>query len=175
MVSITKKDLERWRDDSLSVASELGYDKNTLKEILVKSKLSILAGFPQSGIFFGYCNFAKYEIQVYENNLSTSFDFNFIKSLLKEKGMPQKVIDIVMKSLESITPREFFEVFNQSGMDHELIGHLYNEMAKQDSGEETSVYVQIEFAKARSGRAWEVIRNIMPVVLGYHKNIDELK
>ena len=62
-------------------------------------------------------------------------------------------------------------------MDHGLIGHLYNGIAGKRNDEVAAVEMQILLAKERSieEKNWARIFEAMPRVLGYHKNIAELK
>ena len=81
--------------------------------------------------------------------------------------------------MKSISQKKFFEVYNQSGMDHEIMGHLFHYLKGVRHDEEISVKIQIKFAKYRAkkigGKKWKEILKIMPMILGHHKNIDELK
>ena len=93
--------------------------------------------------------------------------------------MNSQTIEHIMNIYSSMSQAAFFEIYNQSGMDHELIGHVYNFLAGQDYGEAAAVNIQLQCAKARSGilfgRNWRRILTIMPIVLGYHKGLDHLK
>lgn len=91
--------------------------------------------------------------------------------------MPNNIIQKVMLAYRQVLPEEFSEIYNQSGMDHELIGHAYHYLKNEDCDESIAVKEQLKFSQARanSSKSWKIITEIMPVVLGYIKGIDELK
>jgi len=176
MRKITEKDIGRWKTNTVELAPKLGYEK--ILSRINNVKFYLCPGFPPVGNWYG--SFIYPEIRVYECNLSTEYlnksDSDIIKKELKKKGMPETDIDEIMRMLCSVSPEDFFEVYNQSGMDHE-IGHLYNYIAGRanDDEEKAASKFQIEFAKERNTNAWKCIRKIMPKVLAYHKNIGKLK
>jgi hypothetical protein len=181
-MAISKGDLERWRDNSIKIALELGFDIPILNFIKQNARLVLARSLPPGGMFFGWCIYddKKPQIKVYHRNLSTEI-FEAVRTALKAKGMNDKLIEDIEKVHDKVTPPVFFEIYNQSGMDHELIGHLYNQLKGLAHDEPAAVHTQLTFAKTRSGlftrsgRNWKRVLRIMPIVLGYHKGIDELK
>ena len=177
---VSSHDLKRWKDNSIKLALKLGLDKNIIDFIDKNTKLKIISGLPPKGMWYGWCMYDNKNpvIEVYSKNLSTE-DISVAIASLKSKGLPQKLIDEIVEIYNEIGKPEFFEVYNQSGMDHELIGHLYNHLKGLSHDEKAASKTQIMFAKARSGlligRNWKKILKIMPIVLAYHKGIDELK
>ena len=177
--TISESELFKWMENSLKIALELGYDKKILEFIRKNTVLRLVKDLPPKGYWYGFCFYDKQKpiIEVYHRNLSTeSKDIG--KYALKQKGMSDSMIEDVMKVLD-VLGDDFYEVYNQSGMDHEIIGHLYNHLSGLDHFEKAAVKTQIEFAKIRSGglhgNSWKLILKIMPKVLAYHKGIDELK
>jgi hypothetical protein len=87
--------------------------------------------------------------------------------------MPEKLLNEVMAAYSSISKEKFFEIYNQSGMDHELIGHGYHHFKNLDCGEETAVRTQLKMAEARAkgDQDWKRITEVMPAVLSYLKGI----
>lgn len=179
-MKISQKGLHRWKKNSLSLALKMGLDEHILLTIEQNVRLSLIEGFPENEMLYGWCFYHKTrpKIEVYTHNLSTENSTTII-SALRAKKIPEKDISNIMRIYEKIGARSFFEIYNQSGMDHELIGHLYNYLAQKNCDEKEAVMTQIAFAKKRSGliwgRNWRHILEIMPLVLAYHKNIDELK
>ena len=173
---ITQRDLKRWKDNSIQLAMTLGYDQTLLNSIDKNTKLTLIRGLPPEGNWYGWCMYGNQEIQVYHRNLSTE-PREILIAAMQSKGIPIEAITQIMKAYDSMEKEAFFEIYNQSGMDHEIIGHLYNYLTKQDHSEKAASIVQIDFAKVRSktSPAWASILKIMPIVLAYHKGIDELK
>lgn len=164
-------------ESSLKIALELGYNKELIQFIENNISLKIINSLPPQGFWYGFCSFKPLFIEVYNRNLSTEDDRTIIQAL-KYKGMPQSMVKELLR-IKELLGNDFFEIYNQSGMDHEVIGHLYNHLAKLGHDENAAVHTQIEFAKIRSagakGNSWKLVLGIMPKVLGYHKGIDELK
>lgn len=189
---LTKKELIRWRKNTIVVAKKLGYhgkylhkkpedDEDIFEHIINKVPLKLTKGFPPKDNWFGWCryNFGKPEIEIYSKNLSCVSQNIIIEALQKDK-LPQKKIEKIIKHMKSISKSAFFEVYNQSGMDHEIMGHLFHYLKGKEHGEEVSVKIQIKFAEYRAkkmfgSKKWKQIIKIMPVILGHHKDIDELK
>ena len=170
----------RWKNNSIRIALELGCDMKILGFLSVNTKIKLVRCLTPHGIWYGQCMYDTEHplIEVYQRNLSTE-DPSVVRAALTAAGMTDKSIDGVMRVYESMSRAEFFEIYNQSGMDHELIGHIYNHFAGQRHDERAAVKMQIALAKTRSGvflgRNWGEIARIMPFVLAHHKGIDELK
>ncbi len=173
---ITKRDLERWKNNSIQLAMKLNYDPQVLDFIDKNTQLTLIKSLPPKGNWYGWCRYDDQEIQVYHRNLSTE-PREILIAAMTSKNIPAEAITQILKIYASMEREAFFEIYNQSGMDHEVIGHLYNYLTKQDHSEKAASLTQIEFAKVRgkTSPAWTSILTIMPIVLAYHKGIDELK
>jgi len=88
-------------------------------------------------LFYGWTNLVDNQISVYETN-------------------PSRYL-----------PKKIREVWNQSGMDHELIGHLYNEYSGRNSNETNARKTQINIAKYRGerDRLWKFASIVLPSLL----------
>lgn len=173
---ITLGEYEDWKNNSIETASKLGYNSEFLG-YCKKVKINLIKGKPKKVIFGSY-NRGDGEVNVYSENISTQELFN-LPILFRKRKVPNYLIQKAMDIINKIGKKEFYEIFNQSGMDHELIGHGYHFMLNQDRTEKTAVGAQLKLARARAGiifgRNWRLMIKIMPVFLGYHKDIDELK
>lgn len=183
-MEITRADIKRWHANSLSFAQKLGYDSAILDQMPREQK-KVLVGLDaeiegKAGIWFGYCAYNVPDclllIGVSPRNLATESE-QVVELELRSLGIPEKPLARIMEVYRSVPREDFFEVYNQSGMDHELIGHGYNYLKGNEHGEEAAVREQLRFAKERAKNtpAWNTIIEIMPIVLGYLKGIDELK
>ena len=100
-----------------------------------KVKLKLIRELPPEGMWYGRCVLKKNPIiEVYHRNLSTE-DISTVAVALKKKGLSKKLIQEVIDIYNKVGKEDFFEIYNQSGMDHELIGHLYNCIKHLDHGE----------------------------------------
>ena|SRR3989344_5138788 len=177
---ISLNDLNKWKSNSLKLAIREGYDLSILDFIEKNANLRLIRRLPPKGIWYGYCYYDQKspEIEVYYRNLSTE-SIDTIVIALRESGMNNNLLEEVIAKINGIPPIKLYEIYNQSGMDHELIGHLYNNLKGLRHDERAAVETQIEFAKLRAkgifGKNWGRIIEIMPIVLGYHKSIDEFK
>jgi|GEM_PF-5421392 len=93
------------------------------------------------GMFYGWAYFLDNEVAVYESN-------------------PSKYL-----------PSIFQEVWNQSGMDHELIGHLYGNYRYGEGLEDYARQVQIDMAKFRGKKSftWNLASFILPSLFNFKK------
>ncbi|MBW2968743.1 hypothetical protein KY314_01340 [Candidatus Woesearchaeota archaeon] len=177
-MKITSKDLLRWKENSLKLASKKGCDPKILNFIKQNTLFMLIESLPPKGNWYGWCIYddKQPEIIVYHRNLSTE-PIEMAIAALQADGMPDTEIGHIIEMHNKIGEEAFFEIYNQSGMDHEVIGHLYNHLNKAKHDERAAVYTQIDFAKDRSksASAWKLILEIMPIVLAYHKDVDELK
>lgn len=172
---ITKEHLLQWKENSLRIARKLGYDQSVLDFLEEKLLLEVNSRKIPSGMWYGWAHYDRKSpfIEVYQRNISCQSVPEIVDDL-RSKGVPEKTIKRVKAFLLIVPRRVFFMAFNQSGMDHELIGHLFNYLAKRDHGEEAAVKVQIEFAKARRGLLfhklpWTIIAYFAPIILYHHK------
>lgn len=173
MRSINKKDLKKWAEESVACALKLGYRADILEMLLKKTKLTVLPGFPPDGMWYGRALYLgeNPEVQVYERNMITE-GIKYVKEQLKFKKVPDKLMNKLVAILR-LTPNELlFSMMNQSGMDHELIGHLYNFFTDAEHNEQAACDTQLMFAKKRTGLfslQWKLITVLGPIVLLYHK------
>ncbi|GEM_PF-6137823 len=180
-MKIDRAALERWKKNSLLTAMTLDYDKIFLEKMLKENDRHMQVFLEindklerKTGFWFGLCSYGVTGIiiKVSPNNLST-LSGEKIEEALQQIKLPEKEIEKIMSILKNIPEKKFFEIFNQSGMDHELIGHGYHYFKDEDHGEEVAVKVQIRMAevRAKQDKDWKVIHTIMPLVLGYLKGI----
>jgi hypothetical protein len=103
--------------------------------------LTMLRGTPvevipkdSGSMFYGWAKYEPPKVEVYETNPSKYF------------------------------PRKLWEVWNQSGMDHELIGHIYNFYADSDHDESGARRTQVEMAEYRGKNSffWRIAAKIEP-------------
>jgi hypothetical protein len=180
--------LQRWKQNSIELALELGYDRQikdpslgyelSVFDFIEKTKLKLSEEMPPIGIWYGYTYFSprKAAVKVHYRNLSTE-SLESVRTALEFTGLNEEQINNIFEIYENVGKDKFFEIYNQSGMDHEIIGHAYNYFIGQDYDERAAVNTQLELARARSeqDKDWAVITEIMPMVLGHHKDLDELK
>ncbi len=85
-------------------------------------------------MFYGWAQYEPPKVEVYETNPSKYF------------------------------PKKLWEVWNQSGMDHELIGHIYNFYASQEHDEPGARKTQVEIARhrGRDSFVWRMAAAIEP-------------
>ncbi|MBW2972855.1 hypothetical protein KY346_00505 [Candidatus Woesearchaeota archaeon] len=176
---ITIRDLQRWKKNAVLLADKLGLDTSVLN--LDKVYLDVIprrASPSDIGGWYGFTHYStgKVLIEVYRENIASDSP-EIVRVGLSSLGMPENIIDKVMTAYAKITPEEFYEIYNQSGMDHELIGHAYHYLKNENCDESIAVKEQLRFAqiRAKSSKSWKIISEIMPTVLGYIKGIDELK
>lgn len=170
---ITQKDIERWKSNSLKIAEKLGYDKNILERVRKKVKINLKTTKIPDNLWFGFANPLFNEVDIYSTNLFSKSDIEIL-STLRNKNIPEKTINKIRILLKTVPGKILFEIFNQSGMDHELIGHCYNLKTGKDHSEKAAVNVQLEFAKERSGLIfhripWKIVSLLAPIILHYHK------
>jgi len=178
----------KWRDNSLSLARKLNYDPNILNKTKVKTLWdtinpdnlpSTLSGNP---ILFGFCRYGPTHclVEVPEINISTysrEERTRVLGPMLKAIGVKETDIEKIRRTLEEVSNSQFYEIFNQSGVDHELMGHAYHFFADHPYGETAAVETQIRFAeeRAKNDPSWKTILGVMPKVLGHLKGIEKLK
>ena len=149
-MTISQDGLNRWKTSSIRLALKLDFDKNILEFINRNTTLKLIPNLPPEGMWYGWCKYDPKHpiIEVYHRNLSTE-DISVAMDALRNKGLSDKLIEEIVKIYNRIGKPNFFEIYNQSGMDHELIGHLYNHIAGKSHDERAAVQTQILFAEAR--------------------------
>jgi len=144
-MKITQSDLEKYRRNTLDLASKMGLDQEIFGD-LGKIDLRVIPGnsYPK---FYGHTNmfFDDKAIEVYEQNPSKHFS------------------------------KPIQEAWNQSGMDHELIGHLYNFLAEEDGSERGARKTQLEMIKVRAkeDRSWYIAKLILKPLLRFRDKINK--
>jgi len=138
-MKITQDDAQRWRKDTLELARNMSLDECILNK-LKETSINII---PEDSwpMFYGYVNLISdnKEVYIYESNPSKYF------------------------------PNKLKEIWNQSGMDHELIGHLYNHKAKQDYTEKNARETQKQMIKERAKKSltWRICGSILTPLLSF--------
>lgn len=168
-MEITKAEIRRWQTNSLVLAQSMGYDSEILFQMQREQK-KVLIGLDseiqgKAGVWFGYCAYnAAIDdrrvllIGVSPRNLSTETE-QIVEAELRSLGVPDPTLSKVMRGYRSVSREDFFEIYNQSGMDHELIGHAYHHLRGEPHGEEVAVKEQLTMAAVRAKRApeWKII------------------
>jgi hypothetical protein len=146
IMKITKMDLENWRKNTLNLARTHMYlDEDILKNLEI-TPLKIIQ--KDSGrMFYGYVDlfFDNKSINVYFSN-------------------PSKYL-----------PKKLREMWNQSGMDHELIGHLCNYLTNQKYHENSARKTQLEMIKLRASKSliWKLAEISLNPILKFKDYINK--
>lgn len=175
MIVITHNNLKKWKANSIKIARKLGYNESILNSLDANVELKVNHSKIPKGMWYGFVNYDKKNpvVEVYSKNLSCE-SIHAIVEELRNKGVPKGTTKLVAFLLK-LTPRKlFFNIYNQSGMDHELIGHIYNWFSKKEYDERVAVKVNLEFINARGGFSflklpWNVFSIFAPILLFYHK------
>ena len=132
-MKITKRDLERWKENTLALAKDMSLDENILI-MLGNSPVEVIP---------------KIVIQCSMDGRNTN-----LQKLKFTETNPSKYF-----------PRKLWEVWNQSGMDHELIGHIYNFYAGSKHDEHSARKTQVEMAEHRGKNSvlWRMAVAIEPM------------
>lgn len=166
---------ERWKTNSITIAKRLGYDGLILEFLNNNVTIQLKDQKVPWMFWYGYVEYSPTNpiIFIYNHNMSCESNKEIIEEF-RLKGIPESTLRKVALLLRVIPRKILFEAFNQSGMDHELIGHVYNQLKGNDHSERAAVNVQLEFAKARSGWMihkwhWKLISLLAPIILEHHK------
>ncbi len=172
-VRINEGKLAQWRDNSLRVARDLGYNQELLENIRDKVKLEVTESTRLENVWYGVCYFDQRKISVLRENITTQPLNRIIETVIKA-GVSEDKIPFLNRIIKNVGMVKFAEITNQSGMDHEIIGHMYNFLAGQPCDELAAVKTQLEMAKFRSEDSleWEEVLKIMPLILSCHKSVD---
>lgn len=170
---IKVKDLKTWAAESVKCALKSGYRVDVLESLLKNTKFTVLEGFPPEGMWYGRAilSLKNPEVQVYERNMGTE-GIKYIKEQLTAKKVPELLINRLLAILRLIPDEPVFTLINQAGMDHELIGHLYNFFINAEHDEQAACDTQITLAKKRTGifqLQWKIVSTLGPIILSYHK------
>ncbi len=187
-MNLTRWALRRWKRGSIRLAYKLGYDRRILKYIEKNVMVILEPGWPNKGNWYGWAIYgtedrdglenAKHhtEILVYKKNLSCLSREELIREF-ERSGVPKEYIQLLTKATKRIPQQALFEVINQSGMDHEIIGHCYHFLARKPHGEEVACNIQVQSANKRAGLlhpVWKLIARFVPIIMYMHKR-DEIK
>lgn len=114
----------------------LARDMSLDENILTMLESAPVEVIPQDSgsMFYGWVQYNPLKVEVYETNPSKYF------------------------------PRKLCEIWNQSGMDHELIGHIYNFYAGLKHDEPGARRTQVEMARERGNDSflWKMAAAIEP-------------
>ncbi len=170
---ITYDDLIRWKEDSIEVASKLKLLDRSVLDDLKNAKLTLNTGPRPKGICYGYAYYGPREIEVYSQNPSTE-GLSSMQSLLEEDGMPESQIESLINAKNGSSDEKVFEVFNQSGMDHELIGHLGNYLSNSRCDDTVASVAQKEMVgyRAKAEPVWNLAVALIPIFQKHHRDVD---
>ncbi len=172
-MKVTEQDLTRWAAESVKQSLVLGHSERVLSDIMKKVRFQVVPCLIQDGLWYGWTECSKQQplIAVFEKNMTTE-GVQCVRRELEKKHVPAKLVQ-QLTSLYRIVPQTvWFELVGQSGMDHELIGHLYNFWTGSSYDEQAACDMQIELAKQRGGLFklhWKLIAALAPTILAYHK------
>ncbi len=178
MKEITYPDLQQWKANSIDAALKIGLDHSLLtrirdfKDVSAIRLVSRMEG--EENFLFGYClpdvqlKKKGFIVGVFPQNLSCDEPKILLEKLSNLNIADEKRKEIA-DTYRRISPEEFFNMYNQSGMDHELIGHGFNYLKGADCGEHAACSTQLLLANYRSENSenWREIRKIMPAILTY--------
>lgn len=152
---LDRYDLENLRKESIRTAQEsgfFGFSRNTQETLSQKIALCPMEDKKRSILFFG----ATIEVMKRPNIHDNS---------------PGVWIEVYTRNISRFFPRGVRKVYNQSWMDHELIGHCGGILSHGDNSENFAFSVQEQLAKERfeeGSIAWGVAYFLMPLVRAYH-------
>jgi len=176
---ITLPEATRWRDNAVALARELGYDNTVLDKIVTDVPLHMYDINPLGKpLLYGFAQYVDpVHIGILQENLSTVEEerTTALRLFLGFMGVDHSERGRIIGVFENIPPDDFYEIFNQSGMDHELIGHMYHFLKGEEHGERVAVDTQIKFAEARKHlQYWPEVLEIMPTIMKKWKSLDDL-
>lgn len=175
------KFVNQLKDESIMTAEEMAlFPKNVIDE-LYDTKIEILKGWPElDELIFGIatCGYHFYStddirfekvVQVYEHNYSESFDAFF--GLLKRKGVYSKELERTIR--ENFTEEDLFLIYNQSGMDHELLGHIGSKLNGLAGDERDACVIEYQVAgyRGKRDRRWAIAAEVTPLFQEKHRKI----
>ncbi len=165
---INPKKLDRWRGDSIQTAGNMEIlERETLSE-LENATLNVNKKPRPESVFYGSSDCEGKEIEVYSKNFSQKK--KKIPKMLKERGFPRNEVRNISKLLKEIPKKEFFHIYNQSGMDHEIIGHMGNYLEGNEYGQKAAFETQRAMAEYRGehDENWELMAGLIPIVETLH-------
>ena len=129
MKPITWYDLERWRKESIRTAKTMGF-----------------FGFPED-----LQQLLAEEIALcpVEDKKPKRILFGLTLTARKEDALnyPMVWVEVYLKNLSMFLPQGLREAYNQTGMDHELLGHCGGILLSEDDTEKFACSIQRQIAK----------------------------
>lgn len=182
-MKIINEDLaEKWKNESINTAKEMNlFSENIIKE-LERVPLLILYEYPPKDLneIFGHVGTYFYNpskdiiiegphISIYYKNYSNSFDEFF--GLLKKKGVYDSEIEKKIRNL--LSEDDIFEIYNQSGMDHELLGHIGNKLIGKNGDEKDACVTQYVVAnyRGKTNKKWEFAAEFIRYFQTKHRGV----
>jgi hypothetical protein len=165
---INDKKLENWKQDSIETASEMNLINSHEVDGLSEISLNVNRTKRPENMFYGFCDYKEKSVQVYHKNLSQKK--KKIPKYLRKRGLPKEQTRQIGKLLEEIPKAEFYNIYNQSGMDHEIVGHLGNYFAGKDCSEKSAFSTQKQMAEYRGKEDinWRMASKFIPFVEKIH-------
>jgi hypothetical protein len=168
-MEITQQYLEELKQDSINTAKAMElFDSNVLNHLRNETVVEVDYSERPKGNWYGQTICGANLITVFDKNLSTlkisKLDNSELATMLKEDNFIPEVIPQVIQVLRKVPKELVFQLFNQSGMDHEILGHLSNYLAKKDWGEPAARQTQYDVAVFRSTQdpSWDLMVNLLP-------------
>jgi hypothetical protein len=175
---INYNDVEKWRNNSILTAADMNlFPKdilNELKEVPITiideplpKDLTLIYGFVST--YFFQDGKRIYKVNIFHENYSKSFDDFFW--LLKQKELYSSELESLIRRL--LTQEDLFEIYNQSGMDHELLGHIGNRLIGKKGNEEDACITQYKLAEYREQNddIWKLVAEFIPLFQEKHREI----
>jgi len=184
-VEIDLESVKKWKEESIKVAKEMNLFSDDIINDLKTVEIQLLPEpLPEDGnIIFGHAEgsgfyldkssnqlvFQKPKVCVYHKNHSSSFDEFF--NLLKKKGVYSSKLDRMVRNC--FTEKDLFEIYNQSGMDHELLGHIGSWLSGKKGDERDACIAQYQTAgyRGRESKKWEYATKFIPLFQEKHRKI----
>jgi hypothetical protein len=148
MYYLKKLDLEIYRKNSLEIAKEAGLLDDLVLNELGSIELKVSGEERPKGIWYGYA--------IYEGDIWPDIGSR---------------VEVYKENPASGMPKYLREIFNQSGMDHELIGHIGYYLLGKPHGESRACVVQKIMAEKRAKKSlvWKLAAKAIPYVQNRHK------
>lgn len=155
---ITQNDIERWKKNSIETARDMGLFPEDVLADVSKSRIFIISESPPDGVWYGKC---------FRYKVGTFYGDSIIHSR-------EARIGVYEKGVGRFLPGQAGEIFNQSGMDHEIIGHAANYISYLPSQEKEACLAQKQMAdfRANSDTSWKISSRLLPYIIKLHKNVE---
>jgi len=181
-VEINFKLANEWKEECIRVAKEIDlFPENVINKLNdvgiqiiykpIPEDGNIIFGYAESGGFYldkGQLVFKQPMVYVYHKNYST-FDKFF--NLLKKKGLYSSELEKMIRNL--FTEEDLFETYNQSGMDHELLGHIGSWLSDKKGDERDACIVehQVAIYRGKENEKWRYAAKFIPIFQEKHRRI----